>query len=603
MALGTLGMLGGDWAVWLLVALALGNVPLWWRSAADRIATSAGLANPSGAEASHRGSRRRETALAKSKRREPMSRGDLPAWARAAAGLVVIVTLGPALCYPTGWDELVYHHELSRRWHVDGWPAVYLDLPYSAFPSLGETLFWMVAPIETVISPRLVIWICWIAGLAIVYCLLRRRLAAGSAAALALAAALSNAMLLVSANCYVEPILALNVAAILFILRDRRLIVPSWRRAIMLGVLAGGAGGVKLTGLAILPAVAVWFAAQERASARRFALSPSSWSWLPRGLVLVTAAAVMAAPFYLRPWLLTGNPVYPYFEGWFTSEPARLEMSRFHHDVAAAYGLRGPAALFQAPVFLAFQEGHYDGALGWQWLIVLVLAAMSVRLAWQQAQRPLVLGPLLTSAWLYVCWYFTAQQARFAIPALIAILPAAALGLRRLRGRARAGVLALLLVATAASVPWRTAGHYFGSWATALGLISRAAYVNESTDLSYLPLIRALDEYTPRDAQVLLLFEHRGFYVPRSCQIGTPFFQEGGFTPPEAFATADRVMELLDREQATHVVLPKAPIGPDQLPEWINRTDPFIAAFTQCVQRGELEPLWQSEEYALFRVR
>src|SRR5689334_18464715 len=43
--------------------------------------------------------------------RQPQSTRRLPGWALLAALTTVLVTLGPALCLPTGWDELVYHHE------------------------------------------------------------------------------------------------------------------------------------------------------------------------------------------------------------------------------------------------------------------------------------------------------------------------------------------------------------------------------------------------------------------------------------------------------------------------------------------------------------
>jgi hypothetical protein len=113
---------------------------------------------------------------ARAKRRRVTSR---PAsWGLCLAATLGAITLGPALCPPTGWDELVYHHELPRRWLADGRPAFYPDLAYSGFPSLGEILFWLVAPIEHVIAPRLITWVCWISGVVLLYRLLRRTLAA-----------------------------------------------------------------------------------------------------------------------------------------------------------------------------------------------------------------------------------------------------------------------------------------------------------------------------------------------------------------------------------------------------------------------------------------
>jgi len=72
-----------------------------------------------------------------------------PTW--IVAGPFLLLTLGPAMNYPTGWDELVYHSVLPRRWLADGWPRFYVDIPYSGFPSFVEILCWLVAPIESLI--------------------------------------------------------------------------------------------------------------------------------------------------------------------------------------------------------------------------------------------------------------------------------------------------------------------------------------------------------------------------------------------------------------------------------------------------------------------
>ena len=131
----------------------------------------------------------------------------------------------------------------------------------------------------------------------------------------------------------------------------------------------------------------------------------------------------------------------------------------------------------------------------------------------------------------------------------------------------------------------------------------RQAYVNIGTDQVHLPLVQGLLEHTPEDARVMLLFEHRGFYLPRNHVIGTPVFQEAGFSPPESFSDPERVMELLQRHRITHVVMTNAPAGPDQVPGWFERLDPLLLGLGQCKQTGRLHPLWQSERYILLEVR
>jgi hypothetical protein len=217
--------------------------------------------------------------------------------------------------------------------------------------------------------------------------------------------------------------------------------------------------------------------------------------------------------------------------------------------------------------------------------------------------RSFVLWPAIVCSWFYLFWFFTAQQARFAIPAMLGLLLVASVGLRAFRGSQRKLVLAALLATTIVSLPWPTAGHYFGSWLSALGVISRTDYVDVSTENEYLPLVQAVIEQTPADARLMLLFEHRGFYLPRRHIIGTPFFQEAGFTPSEQFSDAARIMELLARERITHVIMTNKPTGPDKLAAWLNRLDPFFAALRQCVDQGRLRVAWESERYVLLEVR
>ena len=158
--------------------------------------------------------------------------------------LIALLTMGPALAYPDGWDELVYHATLPRRWLVDGWPSVYFDLPYSAFPSLSEILFWLVSPIDFVFVPRLMSWMCWCVALILLIRILQRFVAINHAIALAMAFGLSNTLLMVVNNCYVESVLTMNFAAMLFLMiRPDDSVDDSWTPSwsVALGILAGGA--------------------------------------------------------------------------------------------------------------------------------------------------------------------------------------------------------------------------------------------------------------------------------------------------------------------------------------------------------------------------
>ncbi len=519
--------------------------------------------------------------------------------AAALAVMLWLVALGPALAYPTGWDELVYHHELSRRWLAAGWLSIESDLPYSGFPSLGETLFWVVAPVEGVIAPRLLMFCCWTTGLLLFYRLLRRRLRADATFVLTLGFAASSAVLLVSANCYVECLILMNVAAILIVLDDRRTLASQpYRAAVVVGILAGGAAAVKLTGLSFVLLPVVWVAGRAftDVAARRQLGQWAVW-------YLVVAVGI-ALPFYLRPWLLTGNPFYPFYEQWFTTDLARVETSHYHHAIGSAFGVHGWAGLIGGQILLALLESAYDGAFGWQFLIVLVFAALAVQAAFTRARgRALVSPAAVSCVGFYAFWALTSQQARFAIPFVLTTNMLAAVGLRQVQGNARRVVLGLIVLAAAVSLPWRTAGYYFGSWLAATGAITATSFVDESTDHKYVTLVQAVAEMTPAHARLLLLFEHRGFYLPRERVIGTPYFQADVFTSDEQTSSPAAIMTELAKLRVTHVVISHKPAGPDVLPEWLNRSEGFVANIQECIVKGDLKPVWQSETHALLEIR
>jgi len=573
-SLGQFGLLGGSRPLWLLALCAAVNVPHVWQSwRSPRAGALSAL---------------------------------IDRWRRAPPGTwfalaLAAVTLGPALCPPTGWDELVYHHVLPRRWLADGRPAFYPDLAYSGFPSLGEILFWLVAPLESVIAPRLIVWVCWLVGLLLLFGLLRRRLAGGSALVLTLVFGMSETLLLISANCYVESILLMNVAAMFYALEAPYRDAQASRHrapAIVVGILAGGAAAVKLTGLALLAVPCLWYAAEAWHNRARL---PAAARALATFLIV---ACCVALPFYARPWLATGNPLYPYFAEWFTSDLARIETSQYHHAMGdVAFGFRSVLGFFAAPLLLSFTHELYDGGFGGQLLTLILLAALALAGIARRQRRTLVLWPASVSILLYTFWFFTAQQARFAVPAALAFVLLAAIGLQRLRGKARQAALVILIVAALVSAPWRTTGHYAGSWFTVLGLISPAAYVNEETDRVHLPLVQGLLDHTPAGAKLMLLFDHRGFYLPRPYVVGTPFSQEAHFTPPEQFDEPERIMAALQRERITHVVMTTATAGPDEVPTWLGRLEPFLLALGQCIQNDRLRVVWESERYVLLEVK
>lgn len=512
----------------------------------------------------------------------------------------LLLTLGPAMSYPTGWDELVYHSVLPRRWLSDGWPRFYADIPYSGFPSFVEILCWLVAPIESLILSRLLIWVSWILSLVLAFRVIGHRTDGWTAKWLVMAVAASPISLMISANCYVEAFQLLDILAILILLDDlsrsetaSRTIAPF----VLIGILVGGCAAIKLTGLIILILPVVWYSIKcitDQGTRIRFPIYFGT---------VGLCAIVTAMPFYARACMLAGNPFYPYFAEWFTNAPPILETSLYHHAIGAdAFGMRGAIGFAAAPILLAWDNALFDGMFGWQWILIVGLVMFGFKsIRTKQGVHELVwLGS--ASMILYSFWFFSAQQARFAFPWYLTMILLACSGLRKLKGRKRTLAGVLLVVTTVISIPWTNAGYYLASWERLLGIWSHTQYIDDTLEVEYVPMIDAIGKHTPIDARLLLLFEHRSLYIPRECVIGTPFFQAEGLTPPEQYSDPDRLLQYLSENKCTHIVLATKLLGPDRSGDWWNRGDSIFTGIENAIKLGNLKILWSSDCYLILGI-
>ena len=522
-----------------------------------------------------------------------------PNWSWLGVVVFALLTLGPALNYPTGWDELVYHSVLPRRWMADGWPAFYVDIPYSGFPSLVEILCWQVAPLESIVVPRLFVWVCWMLSLVLAYSVFQRRSDRTAGWLLTMALACSPISLMISANCYVEVFQLLDLLAILFVHDDwtekesSRPIVNS----ILIGVLAGGCGAVKLTGGIILIVPLIWLLKNAIIDQR----------CIVRVLIylgtILLMSFVFAMPFYGRAWIFSGNPFYPYFAGWFSNDVSLLETSLYHHSIATdSFGMRGFVAYLITPVFLAWDDALYDGRFGWQWIVIVGLSALGLK---HSVSKKIVSEPLWlwsVAIVLYSFWFFSSQQARFALPLFVTLAMLACSCLREMKRRNRTVSGSLLVIATILCVPWTNAGYYLASWERLLGIWNNTQYIDDTLEVEDVPLVAAIEKHTSADAKLLFLFEQRSLYAPRECVIGTPFFQAEGLTPPEQYSEVAPLLGYLDQEKISHVVFATKPLGPDRSSQWWNRSDSLCASFEKAIQLGHLQVLWKTDNYLLLRV-
>lgn len=492
---------------------------------------------------------------------------DWPSRALLAALLVVgasslaWVLLTHTLLPPTDWDAIAYHLTLPKL-YVDAGRLTYVPFIITSNWPLGvEMLFVLALVLGSDIAAHLVILACTVliaAGLVIASLRLLGDIRPGAiAAALFLTAPLVKrlggvAMIDVTMGLY-----TLGAAVSMLRWQDER------RRAwlILCGAFCGFAASSKLMGggIAILfGLIYLWDLAL-----RRWREGSAPAGWLGDALAFGLIGLAIVGPWYLRSYLNTGNPVWPFAYGLFGGRDWDQLGDEYHYqlllDTWSAVTLpRNPIGLVESLGYILARPedlGGYRSGLGW----VIVAGALAALPLLPRAPR-MVRQALFVAGGFWVLWFFlVSHQVRYLLP--VAPLLALATGwvcawlLDRLRPRAMrwplaAGVVALALVYW----PWADGleRELLASRAPYLqGAESREAYLAARVDA--LPLFRYADAALPPGARVLLLpYENRSYYLDADYVWGSIIAQR--IIPFERFMSAEELLAFLRSLGITHVL-------------------------------------------------
>jgi 4-amino-4-deoxy-L-arabinose transferase-like glycosyltransferase len=286
------------------------------------------------------------------------------------------------------------------------------------------------------------------------------------------------------------------------------------------GLFAGAAAGMKYPGAvaAALLALAGAVLVRRRLSAQR-------------ALAFAVPALAVALPWYLKNWILTGNPVYPLLFGGANSEADRAARASY-----AEYGHgESPLDLVLLPFRLladaeAFDRGEFVTPL----LLLFAPLAFLVPKARAPAAAAWAAGAVYVLA-----WFIGSQQARFLMPLVPPFAVLAAVGIVALAARGRFGRL-VAVGATAgalASGLGITAVYAAQFVPVVTGSESKREFLLENT--SYYAATDWMNRNLPPDARVLL--DHVfAFPVDRPTVVWTVDVLESTAGPGETRAFARR---------------------------------------------------------------
>ena len=493
---------------------------------------------------------------------------------------LIVFSIG-AFQYPASWDECVYQLAVPRRWLADGRVLLYRDLPYSGFPMLPQFLYVPMMKFGGLAAVKLLIYggtACFFASLVL--------LARGDVRRNLIGACIFSASFLIAPlmvhvliSGYAEPLMGSLLAAGL-LLADAALKSPEKRAespgfAVACGILAGAMAAIKLTGGFAGAALLLYILLRKRRG------------HIIRFILLFAAAgALFAALFYQRPWIATGNPFWPYFGDIFGSPDAMT--SSYHHLLGTAkfssFSIITVILLLPGLTFPALSR-MFDGVFGLQALLWSGLLLIAL---WRRPKR--ICAAFLPLAFLVLVWLKSSPQARFLIPSLAFLALTMRDAFPLVRNRAGIVFLWAAVAFSLFSFPPAVYSTYGANLRATFSGDGRRDLLYGRTGNSMLPAVDILRDRLANGGKCLLVLEERTLYMPRGCEIGTPFFQDRYF-PGGAIPDADGMLKLLDEGGFTCLYVRPPDRNPDYLPQAADVwTDQFFATLDALVKRGDLAP-------------
>jgi hypothetical protein len=556
------------------------------------------------------------------------------------------LTLVPQALAPPGfmdWDGLAEHLAMAKVWLQQGAIVPLWYDHHSQFPATVQMLYLLGLAFGGPVAAKLFSYLFGLLSLAAVGMLARRHFGRESGAwALAVFAATPLVGWL-SIVAYVDlPAVFYCVLGLSFFLdwtRERRTPAAAWS-----GVCLGLGLAVKMQVLVFWGALLLvgLVGALRRASARtdqappvrRPSGPPDSHGPSPQGrstgpvgaegvgasvrvvagqlLAYAGLALAVASPWYVKSWIITGNPVYPFAYRVFGGKQWSAEQARTYAYQQKSWGWgalpapevfwslpplqraftgpRRPDHLLLAPLGLIFRpEKYVDAGFGrlpsflFASVGPLYLALLPL-LLW--GKRPWAWGLVawaLVPVWLW--WLISAQYSRYFLPGLGWLAPAAAWAADQAvrRGRWSRRVLPGVM---GAGLGLAILFNLLGA-ATGLPVVVGAQSVDSylrTVQPGLYPALEFLNRTTPPDARIISYGEPRLFYLDRPYLWGEPNYHR--LLDYDRMKTADDLLAAYRNLGVSHVL-----VNAQFFPGGVAVNEKIAALLQEALAAGKLEGL------------
>ncbi len=517
------------------------------------------------------------------------------------------------------WDGVAEHLAMAKLWAQAGQIRPLWFMHHSQFPATVQMLYTLALLFRGPVAAKLFHFAYGIIAVAAVFLLTRRHISRSAAPWAAVVLATTPVYEWLCGVAYVDlAVVAYILLAVHFFLawvEQRRLM-----NIILASVLAGAGMAAKMQTLpyfGVLLGIAAYVAV--RAPQRQ-----QSQSWRHVALFAVVGT-LLASPWYVKSWVITGNPVYPFAYSVFYGKQWSPQQAQWYRRHQQGFGMgelpspevmknlswwqqrlvgpREPLKLLLAPINLTLRPWEFTVPVG----KVAAVARMSIGPLYLMfipallifAPRPPKLKILLIVfliVWLW--WLYSMQLTRYLLPALALLAPAVGYAIRR--SIAAGPVLRTLSRITIAV--WLATALLFNVLAVTpalpaiFGLTSWDAYLQQNLGV-YGPS-QYINKFTPPDAKVITYGEPRCFYLDREYLWGDWHYHQ--MIIYDKMKQSEQLVAAYRRLGITHIL-----INLNFWPDLASSQQPDKRLVREAIGNRELtlvRTLGQQGQYLLLRV-
>ncbi|MDO8684580.1 MAG: hypothetical protein Q7N50_14030, partial [Armatimonadota bacterium] len=261
-------------------------------------------------------------------------------------------------------------------------------------------------------------------------------------------------------------------------------------------------------------------------------------------------ACLIASPWYIKSYIHTGNPVYPFLYNTFGGLNWNEHLADMYRQSQMRFGMGADFRSFiLLPWDMAMSPGKYfdsDVLFASIGPVFLASLPMFAAVRFGRAKLRALLGFIAVGV---VIWFFLTQQSRYLIPVMAIGAVAVGVLVEELRDLKLARYI--LIGAIGAGLIWASVINVVLAAKSAPGLVNPRAYLTDT--LNIYPACEYVNKKLPKDAKILLITETRGFYLERDYQWGDAIHNT--LIPYDEFDDPADMFRFLRSKGFTHVLI------------------------------------------------